>query len=79
MPGGSEGGFFSFDLGPVHFISFSSEYYYFMNYGIKSLVFQYEWLEQDLKEATKPENRKLRPWIIVKKILLIYRRQFNNV
>ena len=26
---------------------------------------QYDWLQQDLAEANKPENRTLRPWIIV--------------
>lgn len=55
---------YSFDLGPVHFIGFSTEVYYFLNYGIKMLVKQYEWLQNDLIEANKPENRKLRPWII---------------
>lgn len=56
---------YSFDLGPVHFISVSTEVYYFMNYGIKPLVFQYEWLEKDLIKANLPENREIRPWIIV--------------
>ena len=57
MPNQRENLFFSFNLGPVHFIGFSTEVYYFMNYGIKTLVNQYEWLEQDLIEANKPENR----------------------
>lgn len=64
MPGSNENIFYSFNLGPVHFIGFSTEVYYFLNYGIKPLVNQYEWLERDLLEANKPENRKLRPWII---------------
>ena len=64
MPGGTENMFYSFNMGPVHFIGFSSEFYYFLNYGMKSLVNQFEWLEKDLIEANKPENRKLRPWII---------------
>uniref|UniRef100_U5ERP5 Purple acid phosphatase n=1 Tax=Corethrella appendiculata TaxID=1370023 RepID=U5ERP5_9DIPT len=64
MPGGGESLMYSFNMGPVHFIGFSTEAYYFMNYGLKSLVFQYEWLEKDLIEASKPENRALRPWII---------------
>lgn len=57
MPQGTDNQMYSFNLGPVHFISFSTEVYYFMNYGIKTLINQYEWLEQDLIEANKPENR----------------------
>lgn len=64
MPGGTESLMYSFNMGPVHFIGFSTEVYYFLNYGIKPLVNQFSWLENDLKEATKPENRELRPWII---------------
>lgn len=60
----SENLWYSFNLGPVHFISISTEVYYFMNYGIKTLVKQYDWLEKDLFEANKPENREKRPWII---------------
>lgn len=57
MPGNTEGLMYSFNLGPIHFISISTEFYYFLNYGIKQLVLQYEWLEADLIEANKPENR----------------------
>ncbi|XP_036339037.1 acid phosphatase type 7 isoform X2 [Rhagoletis pomonella] len=64
MPGGTENLFYSFDLGPIHFVTFSTELYYFLHYGLKSLIFQYEWLMRDLKEANQPENRKQRPWII---------------
>ncbi|CAD6208214.1 GSCOCG00010467001-RA-CDS [Cotesia congregata] len=64
MPGNSEGLWYSFNMGPVHFIAIETEAYYFMNYGIKQLVKQYEWLDQDLKEANKPENRAKRPWIV---------------
>ncbi|KAH8273336.1 hypothetical protein KR018_000638 [Drosophila ironensis] len=65
MPGGTDNMFYSFDLGPVHFIGISTEVYYFLNYGVKSLVFQYEWLTRDLAEANLPENRRQRPWIII--------------
>lgn len=78
MPGETDNMFYSFNLGPVHFISFSSEAYYFMNYGIKSLVSQYEWLEKDLSEANKPENRKLRPWIIAYAHRPMYCSNFNG-
>lgn len=56
---------YSFNMGPMHIISISTEVYYFMNYGLKPLVFQYEWLEQDLIKANLPENRAKYPWIIV--------------
>jgi len=65
MPGGSGNAmYFSFDVGPVHFISFSSEYYYFTNYGTQQMKNQFAWMENDLREANKPENRAVRPWII---------------
>ncbi|XP_046665735.1 acid phosphatase type 7 isoform X2 [Homalodisca vitripennis] len=64
MPRTKDNMFYSFNLGPAHFIGFSTEAYYFLNYGIKQVVLQYQWLEDDLKEATKPENRAKRPWII---------------
>lgn len=53
MPGNTEGLFYSFDMGPVHFIGIETESYYFMNYGIKQLVKQYEWLEKDLQKANE--------------------------
>lgn len=64
MPGESDSLWYSFDLGPVHFVSFSTEVYYFFKYGFKLLTKQFEWLENDLREANKPENRAQRPWII---------------
>lgn len=64
MPGGTDNLFYSFKLGPVHFIGFSTEVYYFTAFGLKLVVMQYEWLEQELIEANSPENRKKHPWII---------------
>uniref|UniRef100_A0A1B0FHH9 Purple acid phosphatase n=1 Tax=Glossina morsitans morsitans TaxID=37546 RepID=A0A1B0FHH9_GLOMM len=65
MPNDWDNLFYSYNLGPIHFISISTEVYYFLNYGIKTLIFQYNWLENDLKQATKQENRAKQPWIIV--------------
>ncbi|XP_015791635.1 acid phosphatase type 7 [Tetranychus urticae] len=56
--------FYSYDVGPVHFITFSTEFYFFTNYGRSQLHTQFEWIKNDLIEATKPENRALRPWIV---------------
>jgi hypothetical protein len=64
MPGSPDSLMYSFNMGPVHFVSFSTEVYYYLQYGIKPVINQYEWLKKDLQEANKPENRKLRPWII---------------
>lgn len=57
MPGDSEGLWYSFNIGPVHFVAIETEAYYFMNYGIKQMIKQYEWLDKDLREANKPETR----------------------
>lgn len=65
MPGKTESLYYSFDMGPVHFIGISTELYYFLNYGIKALANQYEWLVNELREANKSENRAVRPFIVV--------------
>ena len=42
--------FFSFDIGNIHFISISTEYYYFLDqYGTTGADAQFDWLVQDLK------------------------------
>lgn len=66
MPGTEDNTMYSFNMGPVHFIGFSTEVYYFMNYGLKTLVNQYEWLERDLIEATKPENRYVVSFVLIR-------------
>ncbi|XP_067011635.1 acid phosphatase type 7 [Anabrus simplex] len=65
MPGNTEGLMYSFNMGPVHFISISTEFYYFLKYGFKLVAKQYLWLERDLKEATSYSNRTRHPWIVV--------------
>ncbi|KAL5008590.1 hypothetical protein ScPMuIL_014171 [Solemya velum] len=64
MPGGDGTGmYYSWNVGPAHIVSFSTEvYYYYTTDGAAKR--QYEWLEADLIEANKAENRALRPWII---------------
>ncbi|XP_063384993.1 acid phosphatase type 7 isoform X3 [Cydia fagiglandana] len=65
MPGGTESMFYSFDLGPVHFVSISTEYYYFFEWGARMLFEQFAWLQEDLTNANLPKNRAERPWIVL--------------
>ncbi|XP_046847754.1 acid phosphatase type 7-like [Xenia sp. Carnegie-2017] len=66
MPGDSEGLYYSWNIGPLHIISISTEIYF---YGIikdqHMLKNQFNWLKNDLEIATSPENRKNQPWIMV--------------
>ncbi len=61
--GGDNNHFFSVDIGNVHLVSFSTEFYYFIQYGLLQMPRQYDWLVNDLKKANLPENRALRPCI----------------
>lgn len=51
------------DIGPAHIIMFSTEFYYYTQYGWEQIARQYQWLEEDLKRANA--NRGVRKWIIV--------------
>ncbi|CAN7937773.1 unnamed protein product, partial [Ixodes hexagonus] len=55
--------FYSFNLGPAHIISFSSDHY-LRKHKRTEVRNQFHWLEKDLQVANLPENRSLRPWII---------------
>lgn len=46
----------SFDLGPVHFIAFSTEFYFFTNYGETQISNQFRWLMQDLEVPSKTSD-----------------------
>jgi len=54
----------SFDVGPIHFILFSAEFYFFTNFGTAQAQAQYNWIVEDLAQANTPEARAKRPWII---------------
>lgn len=57
--------FYAFDIGSAQIISFSTEFYYYTEFGWDQIRVQYQWLERTLREANRPERRALRPWIIV--------------
>lgn len=56
--------FWSYNIGPIHFIGFNTEFLYYTQFGTHQIANQRRWLDTDLKEANKPKNRALRPWII---------------
>ncbi|KAM4696394.1 LOW QUALITY PROTEIN: acid phosphatase type 7 [Rhinophrynus dorsalis] len=64
MPGSTEGLWYSWDLGPAHIISLSTEVYFYLKYGKELVAEQYKWLQKDLQEASSPSSRSQRPWII---------------
>lgn len=59
MPGYQdwESMFYSWDIGPIHFVSINTEAYYFLSYGTDPLVNQFRWLVNDLEQANTEANR----------------------
>ena len=51
MPEDDNKMFYSFNLGPVHLISISTEFYFYLEYGMDQLINQYYWLKQDLEKV----------------------------
>ncbi|KAK7109977.1 hypothetical protein V1264_013922 [Littorina saxatilis] len=51
---------YSFDVGPVHFVSYSSEVFFTLNGSLVQK--QFDWLVADLKKANTQRNK--RPWVI---------------
>ncbi|XP_015794313.1 acid phosphatase type 7 [Tetranychus urticae] len=65
MPGESND-MYTFTVGPILFITISTEFYYYLEGGgAKKVAEQRDWLENVLTEANQPENRAKHPWIIV--------------
>ncbi|KPP58412.1 hypothetical protein Z043_123764, partial [Scleropages formosus] len=56
MPGDTEGLWYSWNVGPAHLISFSTEVYFYTDYGLDLIVKQYEWLKKDLEVRKGLEN-----------------------
>ncbi|VDM58162.1 unnamed protein product [Angiostrongylus costaricensis] len=62
MPNSEHNLFYSFDLGSAHFVFFSTEFYFYTEYGWKQIQNQWNWLIDDLMKANK--NRATVPWIL---------------
>uniref|UniRef100_A0A914WR41 Purple acid phosphatase n=1 Tax=Plectus sambesii TaxID=2011161 RepID=A0A914WR41_9BILA len=63
MPNSSDNQYYSFDMGPVHFVALSTEYYgFFYKYGLTPVFNQFKWLNDDLAKAN--QNRDNVPWIL---------------
>jgi len=56
--------YYSFNMNNIHFIIYSTEFYYYTQFGTEQIQAQYNWLKEDLRKANLPENRAARPWII---------------
>ncbi|CAB3397235.1 unnamed protein product [Caenorhabditis bovis] len=55
--------FYSFDLGPVHWLGVSTENYgYYYDYGMDPVMTQYNWLKNDLAKANSKRSQV--PWIM---------------
>ncbi|CAB3397168.1 unnamed protein product [Caenorhabditis bovis] len=68
--------FYSFDVGKAHIIVFSTEFYFYTEYGFEQIANQYNWLLRDLKKANL--NRKKVPWIITMGHRPMYCSDFNG-
>lgn len=62
MPNTNDNHFYSFNLGHTHFVAFSTEFYFYTNYGWVQIFNQWKWLINDLRKANS--NREKYPWLI---------------
>ena len=54
---------FSYDFGPIHFVSLNVEVYYKNGGTLENVESMYSWLKDDLEIAN--QNRHSKPWVIV--------------
>lgn len=59
MPGSTDGFWYSYDYGNVHWVSISSEH------DLDDGSVQKEWLRNDLALAASPDRRAVTPWIVL--------------
>ena len=66
MPKSAANAYYTFTLGSALFIGISTEVYFQQEMtDLNAYQTQYDWLQNVLIEANKPENRARHPWIIV--------------
>ena len=53
--------YYSFDTGPIHFVSLNVEVYYKNGGNMANLTSQYYWLKEDLSKL----DREKTPWVII--------------
>ncbi|OWA51856.1 Acid phosphatase type 7 [Hypsibius exemplaris] len=61
-PGNDEGMFYSINVGPLHLTVMSTEFYFFLRYGVTQIYNQYYWLAKDLTAAAENADN---GWIFV--------------
>ncbi|GFT41917.1 acid phosphatase type 7 [Trichonephila clavipes] len=65
MPGTDDNLWYSFKVGPIHFVVISTEVYFFLLYGgLEAIYSHYKWLDDTLRQANLPQNRAKWPWVI---------------
>ncbi|GIY82640.1 acid phosphatase type 7 [Caerostris darwini] len=65
MPGTEDNLWYSFKVGPIHFVVISTEVYFFLLYGgLEAIYSHYRWLDDTLRQANLPQNRAKWPWLI---------------
>ncbi|CAL1278325.1 unnamed protein product [Larinioides sclopetarius] len=65
MPGTEDNLWYSFKVGPIHFVVISTEVYFFLLYGgLEAIYSHYKWLDDTLRQANLPQNRAKWPWVI---------------
>ncbi len=47
--GGENNHFYSINIGPIHFVLFNTEFYYYLEYGFQQIKNQFDWLKKDLE------------------------------
>lgn len=57
--------YWTYKIGPVRLIAINTDFWKYFLYGKAQVYYQFKWLEEQLIDANKPENRKNQPWVIV--------------